>query len=137
MLEIRNGQFIQIRQYNEQDFNAINRLNIEEKWTNLVALKDNTKEAWNNSNVAFVAYSDGDVIGYIRGFTDQYVTLYVCELLIDKRYRGLGIGQYMLKFVHGLYPSTRIELLGSSTSQSFYKQIGYRPFYGFRKTFDE
>ena len=103
----------------------------------MVAEKDKTKQAWNNSNIAFVVLSKEEVIGYIRGFTDKHVTLYICELLIDKRYRGLGIGQYLLSFVHGLYPSTRIEMLASSGSQSFYKQIGYRAFYGFRKTFDE
>jgi DNA phosphorothioation-dependent restriction protein DptG len=137
MILIRKDQSIQIREYNEQDFNRINQMNADEEWTNLVATKEKTKEAWKESNVTFVAYTEGEIIGYIRGFTDQHVTLYVCELLIDKRFRGLGIGQYLLKFVHGLYPSTRMELLASSTSHSFYNQIGYRPFYGFRKTFDE
>lgn len=137
MIHIENGQPIQIRKYSEQDFVSINKLNVEEQWTNLVAEKDKTKQAWNNSNIAFVVLSKEEVIGYIRGFTDKHVTLYICELIIDKRYRGLGIGQYLLNFVHGLYPSTRIEILASSQSQSFYNQIGYRPFYGFRKTFGE
>ncbi|OCA90042.1 GNAT family N-acetyltransferase [Pradoshia sp. D12] len=137
MIHIEHGQPIQIRKYSEQDFVSVNKLNAEEQWTNLVAGKDKTKQAWNNSNIAFVVLSKEEVIGYIRGFTDKHVTLYICELLIDKRYRGLGIGQYLLKFVHGLYPSTRIEMLASSESQSFYNQIGYRPFYGFRKTFGE
>ena len=137
MIHIEHGQPIEIRKYREQDFISINKLNAEEQWTNLVTEKDKTKQAWNNSNIAFVVLSKEEIIGYIRGFTDKHVTLYICELLVDKRYRGLGIGQYLLKFVHGLYPSTRIEMLASSESQSFYNQIGYRPFYGFRKTFDE
>ena len=136
-VELKNGQFIQIREYNEQDFPAINQLNAEEQWTNLVAENKRTKEAWNHSDIAFVAEAEGEVIGYIRGLTDYHITLYICELLIGKRYLGLGIGQRLLKFVHELYPSTRIEMLASSTSQSFYNQFGYRPFYGFRKTFDE
>ena len=137
MIYIEHGQPIEIRKYREQHFISINKLNAEEQWTNLVTEKDKTKQAWNNSNIAFVVRSKEEIIGYIRGFTDKHVTLYICELLIDKRYRGLGIGQYLLKFVHGLYPSTRIEMLASSESQSFYNQIGYRPFYGFRKTFGE
>ncbi|WP_139891467.1 GNAT family N-acetyltransferase [Bacillus sp. D386] len=137
MIYIEHGQPIEIRKYSEQDFISINKLNAEEQWTNLVTEKDKTKQAWNNSNIAFVVLSKEEIIGYIRGITDKHVTLYICELLIEKRYRGLGIGQYLLKFVHGLYPSTRIEMLASSESQSFYNQIGYRPFYGFRKTFGE
>ena len=134
---LKNGQSINIREYNEQDFVAIKQLNKNEQWTNLVKTGEKTKEAWNHSNIAFVVILEDEIVGYLRGLTDKYVTLYICELLVEKRYRGLGIGMCLLSYVHGLYPSTRIEMLASSTSQSFYKQSGYRPFYGFRKTFGE
>jgi predicted GNAT family N-acyltransferase len=77
------------------------------------------------------------VVGYIRGLTDTRITLYICELLISKENRGLGLGKELLTYVHQLYPKTRIEMLASSTSQTFYKEQGYRAFYGFRKTFEE
>jgi ribosomal protein S18 acetylase RimI-like enzyme len=82
--------------------------------------------------------AEGDgIVGYIRGFTDTRITLYICELLIDKNYRGAGIGRELLRYVHAQYPTTRMELLASSTSHTFYEAQGYRPFYGFRKTFNE
>lgn len=31
------------------------------------------------------------IIGYVRGLTDQHITLYICELLIKDGFRGLGI----------------------------------------------
>lgn len=129
---------INIRQYQESDFNRIQVLNREEGWVNLVEKNDDTKEAWRNSNVTFVVEAEGEgVIGYIRGLTDKRVTLYICELLIDKKYRGLGLGGELLQHVHNVYPKTRIEMLASSTSRSFYEGQGYRPFYGFRKTLEE
>ncbi|MCM3693796.1 GNAT family N-acetyltransferase [Neobacillus niacini] len=129
---------IKIRQYQETDFNRIQEINREEGWSNLVERNEDTKQAWENSTVSFVVEAEGDgVVGYIRGLTDTRTTLYICELLIDKKYRGLGIGKDLLQHVHRLYPKTRIEMLASSTSRSFYEGQGYRPFYGFRKTLEE
>lgn len=129
---------IQIRQYLETDFNRIQELNRAEGWINLVEKNEDTKQAWENSNVSFVVEAEGDgVVGYIRGLTDTQITLYVCELLIDKKYRGVGLGSELLQYVHHVFPKTRIEMLASSTSRSFYEGQGYRPFYGFRKTLEE
>jgi GNAT superfamily N-acetyltransferase len=129
---------IHIRQYQESDFSRIQELNRDEGWNNLVEKNEDTRQAWENSFVSYVVEAEGDgVIGYIRGLTDTRITLYICELLIDKKYRGLGIGKELLQYVHRLYPKTRIEMLASSSSHTFYKGQGYRPFYGFRKTINE
>ncbi len=128
---------LEIRKYEENDFERIHELNKEEGWTNLVEKKDDTKEAWRQSSIAYVIEGPEGVIGYIRGMTDTRVSLYICELLIDKRYRGQGLGRKLLQYVHDLYPKTRMELLASSASHTFYEGNGYRPFYGFRKTYEE
>ncbi|WEG14429.1 GNAT family N-acetyltransferase [Pullulanibacillus sp. KACC 23026] len=125
-LTAKDGREFTIRKYREADIEDIQRLNKEEGWTNLVEKQDVTKRAWDNSNVAYIV-SDGEaIVAYIRGLTDQSVTLFICELMIDKDYRGLGIGQAFLSFVHHMYPTTRIEMLASSTSHTFYEQLGYR-----------
>lgn len=79
----------------------------------------------------------GIFVGYIRGITDKFITLFIGELVVSTDYRGLGIGQRLLKYVHSLYPKTRIEMLATSTSRTYYEEQGYRAFYGFRKTFEE
>ncbi|WP_328701170.1 GNAT family N-acetyltransferase [Aquibacillus kalidii] len=76
-------------------------------------------------------------MGYIRGFTDSRISLFICELLIAKNHRGLGLGKELLCYVHNLYPSTRLELLANSSSRSFYEALGFRAFYGFRKSSQE
>jgi hypothetical protein len=48
-LTTKTGQSIRIREYTVDDFLDIHRLNIEEKWTNLVEKETDTKQAWNNS----------------------------------------------------------------------------------------
>lgn len=136
-IKLNNEEIIHIRKYRQEDFPMINSLNAEEQWNNLVKNKEGTKEAWNHSNIAFVAEHQGSMIGYIRGITDQFVTLFICELLISPQFRGLGIGDALLHYVHGLYPKTRMEMLASGSSHTYYEAKGYRAFYGFRKTYEE
>ncbi len=126
-----------IRKYEDSDFLAIHDLNAAEGWTNLASKPDVVKAAWQQSAIAFVAERQGEVVGCVRGLTDQLISLYICELLVKESCRGQGIGKAMLAHVHTLYPETRMELLASSTSQSYYAAHGYRSFYGFRKTFFE
>lgn len=128
---------IVIRVFEENDFPAIQRLNEAEGWSNLASKPDVVKAAWQQSTIAFVAEQHGQVVGCVRGLTDQLISLYICELLITENCRSQGIGKALLAHVHALYPDTRMELLASSTSQSYYEAHGYRPFYGFRKTFLE
>ncbi|WP_174615058.1 GNAT family N-acetyltransferase [Virgibacillus ihumii] len=137
-LILKNGTSLYVREYRESDFENIHQLNATENWNNLVKQKKKTMQAWNNSNIAYVVLDeDKSFVGSIRGMTDKTITLFICEVLIDKDYRGQGTGRELLKLIHSLYPSTRMELLATSTSQSFYAQLDYRPFYGYRKTYEE
>lgn len=123
--------------YIEEQFDAIQELNKIEGWTQLVERYEETKAAWENSNVAYVMLKDETVVGYVRGLTDGHVTLYICEMLISKSYRGKGLGSKLLNFIHSKHPQTRMEMLASSTSHTFYESQNFRPFHGFRKTFEE
>lgn len=134
---MQKHQEIVIRAYEESDFAGIHKLNEQEGWSNLVAKQQQTQAAWRGSNVAVVAEQDGQLVGCLRALTDGAVTLYVCELLIEKSMRGSGIGEKLLGHVHSLYPETRMELLASSTSRTYYEAKRFRAFYGFRKTFEE
>lgn len=136
-LNLKNNESVIIRPYIEDDFIEIHRFNNDEGWTNLVEKNGDTKRAWNNSNIAFIVESDDQVVGYVRGLTDGFISLYVCEVIIHKEYRGLNLGNELLKYVHSLYPKTRMELLASSTSKTFYEAQEFRAFYGFRKTYEE
>ena len=82
-----------IRPYREDDFPAIHELNKQEQWSNLAAKEQELKQAWDNSAVAVVAEMDGQPIGYLRGLTDGFVSLYICELLVNQNHRKSGVGE--------------------------------------------
>ncbi|WP_342743341.1 GNAT family N-acetyltransferase [Planococcus faecalis] len=87
-----------IRKYNEVDFRTIHELNKQQGWNNLVEKKQETQQAWANSTVAVVAEIDGRVVGCLRGLTDGFISLYICELLVNQDHRKLGIGKKMLRY---------------------------------------
>lgn len=134
---MQKQQEIIIRTYEETDFAGIHKLNEQEGWSNLVAKQQQTQAAWHGSNLAVVAEQDGRLVGCLRALTDGAVTLYVCELLIEKSMRGCGIGEKLMEHAHSLYPETRMELLASSTSRTYYEAKRFRAFHGFRKTLEE
>ncbi|MCZ8536872.1 GNAT family N-acetyltransferase [Paenisporosarcina quisquiliarum] len=128
---------INIRPYRSDDYPSIKQLNQMEGWSNLVEKEEDTKKAWDHSNIAYVVTMEEEIVAYVRGITDQAITLYICEILVSEKLRGQGVGQQLLKFVHNQYPTTRMEMLASSTSHTYYEQHGFRPFFGFRKTLPE
>lgn len=127
-----------IRTYMESDFDSIQQLNRDEGWSQLVERDALTREAWRQSNVTYVMESEnGKIVAYLRGLTDTTVSLYVCELLVASTYRRRGLGEQLLQHVHTFYPDTRLEMLASQNSHTYYERLRFRPFYGFRKTIHE
>ncbi|TDM03592.1 GNAT family N-acetyltransferase [Macrococcus carouselicus] len=124
-----------IRPFENYDIDAIQKMNREEGWDNLVVRHAQTLKSWQNS-VAFVMEEKGEVIGCVRALTDGSVSLYICELIVRKDKRGRGCARQLLEHVHEQYPTTRMELLATSGSRSYYEPW-FRPFYGFRRTYHE
>ncbi|ELK48862.1 GNAT family N-acetyltransferase [Halobacillus sp. ACCC02827] len=128
---------IQVRSFLEHDIDAVQQLNEKENWKVLVDRAEETLCSWLNSEPALVAVSDGEVIGYLRGLTDGTMTLYICELLVKEEYRNNGVAQQLLRTAHECYPETRMEMLATESSASYYTGQGFRNFAGFRKTAEE
>jgi hypothetical protein len=53
-----NGQVVVVRDYQEDDYVDILRLNINEKWNNLVDNVENAKQSWNHSSIPYVVMSE-------------------------------------------------------------------------------
>ncbi|TGB03972.1 GNAT family N-acetyltransferase [Halobacillus salinus] len=128
---------IEVRSFQENDFQTVQQLNEEEGWNNLVEKNEETLCSWLNSEPALIALDGNEVIGYLRGLTDGATTLYVCELLVKESYRKQGIAERLVRLAHECYPSTRIEMIATQQSQGYYESRGYRAFYGFRKASEE
>ncbi|MBM7097981.1 GNAT family N-acetyltransferase [Bacillus sp. H-16] len=133
-MKLYNGKELVIREYRSSDYSTIAALNQEQGWKNFADRPEEAKAAWEQSPVRCIAESEGQIIGYVRGLTDGFITLYVCEILVKKSWRKQGVGRALLNHVHSLYPAARLELLATGQSYDFYENAGYRMLYGFRKS---
>lgn len=126
---------MEIVEYNLELFENILELYKSEGWNTFIHRRDDAIEAWNNSNVTFVIIENKKVIAALRAVTDGFITMYVAEIVVDKSFRGQGLGKKLLDYCHSLYPKTRIDLLSTEEADDFYIKNGFKESVGFRKSY--
>ena len=76
-------------------------------------------------------------VGFARVVTDQATFSWVCDVLIDERYRGRGLGKWLMSCVvsHPHVKDTS-SLLGTRDAHGLYEKFGYRRSEGMRRPRD-
>lgn len=115
-----------IRKY-ARDFDQAKLLEIirnEEDWDYAEDhLVEKYKLALENS-ITYVATIDDIVCGYSRSINDNYLYLYVCDLLVDPKFRGKEIGRLLMEQVLIDYPG--FEVFVMSDVDEYYRKLGYK-----------
>jgi len=115
-----------IRKYDEsQDYEKIKALfKTEKDWE--CYTKDNNllkyKESLNRS-ITYVAYEDEKIIGYCRSLEDYNFYIYICDLLVEKGFRGKDIGKKLMESLLQDYPSYDIFVM--SDVDGYYEKLNY------------
>ena len=82
------------------------------------------------NSVCFGAYltEDGRQIGLVRVVTDYVSAFYVCDVVVDPAFRGMGVGKALLSraLSDGRYAHLR-GLLVTSDAHGLYRQYGFTP----------
>ena len=121
-----------IRPASTNDFQAIYALYQTEKWMSFTEEKVTSLFSTNLSHYVVVEENQ-KILGFARYLTDEVMTTFLAEIIIDKSYRGKGLGQRLIEDIHKKYPLTRIELI--SEVDGFYQTVGFKPVgTGFRKS---
>ncbi len=128
---------VTIRSWEEHDFPAIQQLCAGEGWNTPVDRATEALIAWRASNPALVAVEEGSIVGFVRTLSDGNVSTYVAELFVAPSHRGQGIAAALLAVCQSSHPGTRLDLLATQTSHSYYEHLGFRPCIGFRRSWEE
>lgn len=136
LFNIKLIQGVSVRGFKESDFSSIQNLYKEEGWMTFINRDKDSLESWKNSSIAIVAVEGEQIVGLVRGFTDGNITTFIAEIIVDRDYRGKGIGKALLDICHQLYPKTRIELLADEEVYEFYTRNKFRKIMGFRKSYE-
>lgn len=79
----------------------------------------------NSANIG-VYDSGGYMVGYARLVTDRYVMYWLCDVIIDEKYRGKGLGKALMKYITELPPFDKLRgILGTRDAHGLYEQFGF------------
>lgn len=67
---------------------------------------------------------NGVIIAFLRYLTDDVLTTFIAEILVDKAFRGQGLGRLLVEEIMNLHPKTRLELI--SEADDFYDHLRFR-----------
>ena len=117
---------IVIRKYNRDlhQERLLEIINNEEDWDYAEDhLIDKYRLALENS-ISYVATIDDIVCGYSRSINDNDLYIFVCDLLVDPKFRGNEIGRLLMEQVLIDYPG--FEVFVMSDVDEYYRKLGYK-----------
>ena len=81
------------------------------------------KKALENS-ITYVAYIGSVLCGYSRSINDNGFCIYVCDLLVNPKFRGRNIGRKLMECIYDDYPD--LEAFVMSDVDVYYEKQGYQ-----------
>lgn len=72
------------------------------------------------------AWDEGEVVGFARAVTDGVFRAYVEDVVVLKRYRGLGVGRQLMEGLHQELGGVGVvSVFCHGSLRGFYAQAGY------------
>ncbi len=71
-------------------------------------------------SITYLALADGKICGYSRSIVDT-LFIYVCDLLVNEKYRGNGLGLKLMRCLQEDYPELPVYIM--SGNDEYYKKI--------------
>lgn len=111
------------------DFKKLTKMLSSAYWTPGIH-EEELRRAAENSAVVVSVFKDDEQIGFCRAVSDKTRFAYIMDVFIDERYRRMGIGKRMLKF---LLDSSELKtvyqcFLLTRYAHGFYKKLGFQDF---------
>ncbi len=78
------------------------------------------------NSVCFGLYCADKQIGFARIVTDRATFAWICDIVIDEKYRGQGLGKWLAKCVVN-YPAIKghLQILGTKDAHTLYERFGF------------
>ena len=92
-----------------------------EEWKDY--FKENYREVLKQS-ITYIATSNQVICGFSRTINDDGLYLWVIDLLVDKSYRGNGIGRKLMESLALDYPD--LDAYVMSDVDEYYEKLGYK-----------
>ncbi|MDQ8051647.1 MAG: GNAT family N-acetyltransferase [Pedobacter sp.] len=127
-MEIKEGNFIFSDDSHLIDATAVHRyLSDESYWAKGIPIEI-VKRSIQNS-LCFGVYHNGKQVGFARWVTDRATFAYLCDVYIEKDFRGLGLSKKLMSLMmfHPDLQGLRAYHLGTLDAHGLYAQFGFKP----------
>ena len=80
-------------------------------------------------SLCFGVFSNERQVGFARAITDKATFAWLADVFIDDRYRGQGLGKWLMEVIisHEDLQGLRRIMLGTKDAQGLYAQYGFIP----------
>ncbi|MEW7279485.1 GNAT family N-acetyltransferase [Aquimarina sp. 2201CG1-2-11] len=75
-------------------------------------------------SITYVAYYKQELCGYSRSINDGDFFIWIMDLLVDKKYRGHGIGKKLME--HHIQEFPNLDVFVLSDVDAYYQKLGYK-----------
>jgi len=125
-LEIRRGEFTISTDPSRLDMDAICGFLGRTYWAK-GRPREWTEQAVANSLV-FGVYAGDRQVGLARVITDRSIIAYLCDVFIDEKFRGRGLGRWLVETLldHPDLKSVRRWLLATDDAHDLYRKFDFR-----------
>lgn len=72
-------------------------------------------------SITYIALAGDEICGYSRSLKDA-LYIYVCDLLVNEKYRGHGLGKMLMRCLQDEYPNHPVYVM--SGNDAYYEKIG-------------
>ncbi|WP_082073306.1 GNAT family N-acetyltransferase [Pseudomonas sp. LFM046] len=85
------------------------------------------RELYLNSGFFVVAKNKGECVGVLRALTDNCLTTWIAEVVVDPKYQGLGVGTALMAELKERYKHTAIYTDPLKGAAGFFEKVGVSP----------
>jgi N-acetylglutamate synthase-like GNAT family acetyltransferase len=108
------------------DFNYVHAFLTQSYWSPGVPMEI-VKRAAENSMCFGIYSKEAQQVGYARVITDTATFAYIADVFVDERYRGQGLGKWLMKTImaHPKLQNLRRIILTTKDAHKLYEQSGF------------
>ena len=78
------------------------------------------------NSLCWGAYKDGEQVGFVRAVTDHATMYWLCDVIIDEKHRGRGLGTRLVGIaVESNELKDLFGVLATRDAQGFYEKFGF------------
>ena len=118
---------MEVRTIHSSETEAARQLLLSAGWDRKVSDAEEFAKLVSRSQMALVAVSNDQVVGFIRALTDGMTNGYISMVVVTEELRGTGIGSALVRAVMGSDERvTWVLRAGGPSSFGFYEKLGFR-----------